>query len=65
MKKFPALFFLVLSLQFANAQRQQYKTAIIAFYNCENFYDTIDNPVVKDEDLHHRAQKLQQQNLLG
>ena len=33
------------------AQKQQYKSAIVAFYNLENFYDTIDNPNVNDEDF--------------
>src|SRR3954466_6162023 len=51
MKKFPALFFLVSLYQFVCAQQEQYKTAIIAFYNCENFYDTIDNPVINDEEF--------------
>ena len=32
------------------AQKQSYKTAIIAFYNLENFYDTVDNPNVNDEE---------------
>jgi predicted extracellular nuclease len=29
----------------------QYKIAIIGFYNLENFYDTLDNPVVNDEEF--------------
>lgn len=33
------------------AQKQQYKPMVVAFYNLENFYDTIDNPKVKDEDF--------------
>lgn len=33
------------------AQKQQYKSAIVAFYNLENFYDTIDNPNVNDEEF--------------
>ena len=33
------------------AQKQQYKSAIVAFYNLENFYDTVDNPNVNDEDF--------------
>lgn len=35
----------------AFAQKQDYKTAIVAFYNLENFYDTIDNPSINDEDF--------------
>jgi len=33
------------------SQKQQYKSAIIAFYNLENFYDTVDNPNINDEDF--------------
>jgi hypothetical protein len=33
------------------AQKQPYKVAVAAFYNCENFYDTIDNPTVNDDDF--------------
>ena len=33
------------------AQKQQYKSAIVAFYNLENFYDTIDNPNINDEEF--------------
>lgn len=34
----------------ANAQngKQQYKVSIIAFYNCENFYDTVHNTSIND-----------------
>ena len=40
------IFTFVLALiffQLAHAQKQNYKTAIVAFYNLENFYDTIDH----------------------
>jgi hypothetical protein len=57
MKKFFALFPLFLLHQFVNAQQQQYKTAIIAFYNCENFYDTIDNPAINDEEFTPQGDK--------
>ncbi|MEP6514441.1 MAG: endonuclease/exonuclease/phosphatase [Parafilimonas sp.] len=33
------------------AQKQQYKSAIVAFYNLENFYDTVNNPEVNDEEF--------------
>src|ERR1700739_1481395 len=42
-----ALFFSTLIF----AQKQQYKSAIVAFYNLENFYDTVDNPNINDEDF--------------
>ncbi len=38
-------------LCFNVSAQQQYKTAIAAFYNLENFYDTIDNPMVNDNEF--------------
>ena len=35
----------------ASAQKQQYKTIVAAFYNLENFYDTVDNPNVDDNEF--------------
>ncbi len=32
-------------------QTNQYKIAVIAFYNLENFYDTIHNPMVNDQEF--------------
>lgn len=51
MKKtlFLALFIGLLSSAFA--QKGQYKVAVIGFYNLENFYDTVNNPVVNDEEF--------------
>ncbi len=37
--------------QFANAQEKQYKVGCIAFYNTENFYDTIKDPITNDGDF--------------
>lgn len=31
--------------------KQTYKVAVIAFYNLENFYDTVDNPIVDDQEF--------------
>ena len=33
------------------AQKNQYKVSLIGFYNCENFYDTVNNPKVNDEEF--------------
>ena len=33
------------------AQEKQYKVGIVGFYNCENFYDTINDPKTNDEDF--------------
>lgn len=35
----------------AQSTKQAYKISIIGFYNLENFYDTIDNPAVNDEEF--------------
>ena len=52
MKKalFSALFLALFFSSFAQ-QKQQYKVAIVSFYNLENFYDTINNPLVDDEEF--------------
>jgi predicted extracellular nuclease len=34
-----------------NAQQANYKVAVVAFYNLENFYDTTDNPIVNDDEF--------------
>lgn len=36
---------------YAQNAKQQYKVAVIGFYNLENFYDTLDNPMVNDEEF--------------
>lgn len=33
------------------AQSQQYRVSLIGFYNLENFYDTVNNPLVNDEEF--------------
>ncbi|HEX6914777.1 MAG TPA: hypothetical protein VF145_06030, partial [Chitinophagaceae bacterium] len=43
-------FVLALSPVFAFSQKA-YKAAIVAFYNLENFYDTVDNPIVDDNEF--------------
>jgi predicted extracellular nuclease len=42
------LFFLFFTIQ---AQKKQYKSAIIGFYNLENLFDTIDNTLINDEEF--------------
>jgi hypothetical protein len=43
---------LILALPFWTfAQQKNFKVAIVAFYNCENFYDTTDNPKVNDDEF--------------
>ena len=33
------------------AQKKQYKSAIVGFYNLENLFDTIDNTLINDEEF--------------
>lgn len=45
-------YFVVLNcILFIGAIQPQYKVCIVAFYNLENFYDTVDNPIVNDDDF--------------
>jgi hypothetical protein len=50
-KIFVILFFTVLSLSTAYAQKENFKPSLIGFYNLENFYDTVNNPMVDDEEF--------------
>ena len=47
------LFFclIIYTLPVVTAQTKNYKVCIVAFYNLENFYDTINNPIVNDDDF--------------
>jgi len=40
-----------------HAQKQNYKVAVVAFYNLENFYDTINNPMVNDDEFTPQGEK--------
>ena len=51
MIKFISLITFVFLSLLSSAQQEAYKTAIIAFYNLENFYDTVDNKMVNDNDF--------------
>lgn len=42
----------------ASSQVKRYQVAVIGFYNLENLYDTIDNPMINDDDFTpHGAKK--------
>jgi hypothetical protein len=45
------LWLFILASVFAKAQQKQYKVAAIGFYNLENLFDTINNPLTNDEDF--------------
>jgi len=40
-----------ISIRFASAQEKQYKVGCLAFYNTENFYDTINDPKTNDDEF--------------
>lgn len=49
-KLFFAATILIISVS-AYSQQHKYKVSVIGFYNLENFYDTINNPIVDDEEF--------------
>lgn len=51
MKKVFAFSALVLIQIICFGQKKDYRTAIVAFYNLENFYDTVNNPITNDEEF--------------
>jgi len=48
MKRLLVLCLATLTSLLVQAQKQNYKVAVIGFYNLENFYDTVHNPIVND-----------------
>ena len=51
MIKIKLLLLLCVCSVIVSAAQNQYKPAVVAFYNLENFYDTINNPNINDEDF--------------
>ncbi len=45
------LFMVVSIVLFSGGRWQKQKVCVIAFYNLENLYDTIDNPIINDDDF--------------
>ena len=61
----PYRFFLLLlavgsffHFQNADAQEKTYKIGCVGFYNFENLFDTLDNPITKDEEFTPSGEKL-------
>jgi len=50
-KLIASLAFFCLSFSCCFAQKTSYRPAVIGFYNLENFYDTVNNPLVDDEEF--------------
>lgn len=52
MKRIISVFLLISIFNHAYSQEKaQFKVAVISFYNLENFYDTVNNPLVNDEEF--------------
>jgi predicted extracellular nuclease len=51
MKKILLLICLALTFQQGFSQKKSFKAAVISFYNLENLYDTVDNPITNDEEF--------------
>lgn len=51
MKKALIVFSLLISFYLVSAQKKEYKSAVIAFYNLENLYDTVNNTLTNDEEF--------------
>jgi Endonuclease/Exonuclease/phosphatase family len=41
----------IVSISAGYAQKENFKPSLIGFYNLENFYDTVNNPIVDDEEF--------------
>ena len=48
--KLIAAFFVLFAISEANAQAKKYNIHTVAFYNLENFYDTINDPTTRDDE---------------
>lgn len=51
MKQFIGIFLFSLLSTAIFAQKTEYKAAVVGFYNLENLYDTVDNPIKNDEEF--------------
>ena len=51
MKNSSIVIILLLATFTAFSQKNNYKVALVGFYNVENLYDTVNNPVVDDEEF--------------
>ena len=49
-RKFTVLLFAVFAIQSASGQQKKFAVHTVAFYNIENFYDTINDPNTRDDE---------------
>lgn len=57
MKKILPILLLVCTCISVAAQKQSYNSVIVAFYNLENFFDTVNNPLINDDDFTPAGEK--------
>jgi Endonuclease/Exonuclease/phosphatase family len=50
-KNFLSFAIAILSITTSYAQKENFKPSLIGFYNLENYYDTVNNPLVDDEEF--------------
>ena len=48
--KIACLFVAIFAMFGATAQEKKFKVHTVAFYNCENLFDTINDPTINDEE---------------
>jgi hypothetical protein len=47
----PSILWVLTLLPFISLCQQHYKRVVVGFYNLENFYDTVNNPIVNDDEF--------------
>ena len=60
---FQFLFCLTIPILASTQTKQVYKTAVIAFYNCENFYDTLNDPLSRDDEFTAKGERHYRSNI--
>ena len=62
-KRLIALFIVIFSVTGVNAQAKKYIVHTVAFYNLENFYDTLNDPTTRDDEwVYSKQYYLKKQN---
>ena len=51
------LLLVVIAMQVNAQKKSNYKVAVVAFYNLENFYDTLDDPMTSDEEFTPKGER--------
>lgn len=57
MKKIMLMLLVLVAMQVSAQKKSNYKVAVVAFYNLENFYDTLDDPQTNDEEFTPKGER--------